>query len=62
MVKRIRNRRRRTANKRLEVNLDGLELDLTFEDVIADLNFGVGTLSDKALTETWDMAEVERVA
>lgn len=57
MVKKLKSRRRRTARKRLEVNLEGLDIDLTFEDVIADLNFGVGSLSEKARAENSDAPE-----
>ncbi len=46
MLQKYRNRARQDVKRRIEINLDGFELGLSPEEVIADLNFGVGPISE----------------
>ena len=48
MLRKLRNRARQTVKERIEINLDGFELDLTSEEIIADLNYGVGPIAETA--------------
>ena len=48
MLRKLRNRLRQAVKGRVEINLDGFELDLSPEDIIADLDFGVGPIADTA--------------
>ena len=48
MLRKHRNRRRQDVKRRIEINLDGFELGLSPEEVIADLNFGVGPIAEAA--------------
>ena len=48
MLRKRRNRARQAVKERIEINLDGLELDLTPEDIIADLDYGVGPITETA--------------
>ena len=62
MLRKLRNRARQTVKGRIEFNLNGFELDLSPEEVIADLNFGVGPIADTTRLAQKDRPEVERVA
>ena len=46
MLRKLRNQARQGVRGRIEFNLDGFELDLSPEEVIADLNFGVGPIAE----------------
>ena len=48
MLRKLRNRAQQAVKGRVEFNLDGFELDISPEEVIADLNFGVGPIADTA--------------
>ncbi len=48
MLRKYRNRGRQAIKRRIEINLDGFELDLSPEEVMADLNFGVGPIAETA--------------
>ncbi len=45
MLRKYRNRGRQAIKRRIEINLDGFELGLSPEEVIADLNFGVDPIA-----------------
>ncbi len=62
MLPKLRNRARQAVKGRIEINLDGLELDLTPEEVIADLNFGVGPIPETTRLVQEGRPEVGRVA
>ncbi len=62
MMRKQKNRARQALRRRIEINLDGFELGLTPEEVIADLNFGVGPIPETARLVQEDRAEVGRVA
>ncbi len=62
MLRKLRNQARQGVRGRIEFNLDGFELDLSPEEVIADLNFGVGPIADTAGLVREDRPEVGRVA
>ncbi len=62
MLRNLRNRARRAVIGRIEINLDGFELDLSPEEVIADLNFGVGPIAETAWLAQEGRPEVGRVA
>ncbi len=62
MLQKLRNRARRAVIGRIEISLDGFELDLSPEEVIADLNFGVGPIADTARLVQEGRPEVGRVA
>ena len=62
MLQKLRNRARQAVKGRIETNLDGFELGLTLEDVIADLNFGVGPTVETARSVREGRPEVGRVA
>ena len=42
MQRKLKNRVRQAVKGRIEINLDGFELGLSPEEVIADLEYGVG--------------------
>ena len=62
MFRKLRNRARQAVKGRVEFNLDGFELDISPEEVIADLNFGVGPIADTARLVHEGRPEVGRVA
>ncbi len=62
MLRNLRNRARQAVTERIEFNLDGFELDISPEEVIADLNFGVGPIADTARLVHEGRPEVGRVA
>ena len=62
MMQKHRNRARQAVKRRIEINLDGFELGLSPEEVIADLNFGVGPLAETTRLAQKDRPEVGRVA
>ncbi len=61
MLQKLRNRALQAVQERIEINLDGFELDLSPEEVIADLNFGVGPIADTAWVVHEGRPEVGRV-
>ena len=48
MLRKLRNRARQAVVGRIDINLDGFELGLSYEEVIADLDFGVGPIAETA--------------
>ena len=48
MFQKLRNRARQAVMGRIEINLDRFELGLSSEEVIADLEFGVGPITETA--------------
>lgn len=62
MLRKLRNRARQAVKGRIEINLNGFELDLTPEEVIADLNYGVGPIAETPRLAQEDRPEVGRVA
>ena len=62
MLRKLRNRARQAVRGRIEINLDGFELNLSPEEVIADLNFGVGPIDETARSVQEDQPQVGRVA
>ncbi len=48
MLRKLRNRARQAVKGRVEINLDTFELGLTPEEIMADLNFGVGPIAEVA--------------
>ena len=62
MMQKYRNRARQAVKRRIEIKLDGFELGLSPEEVIADLNFGVGPIADTTRLAPEDRPEVGRVA
>ena len=62
MLRKLRTRARQAVRGRIEINLDGFELGISSEEVIADLNFGVGPIADTARLVHEDRPEVGRVA
>ena len=62
MLRKLRNQARQGVRGRIEFNLDRFELDLSPEEVIADLNFGVGPIAETARLVQEGRPEVGRVA
>ncbi len=62
MLRKLRNRARRAVAQSVEINLDGFELGLSAEEVIADLDFGVGPIAETARLVQEDRPDVGRVA
>ncbi len=62
MLQKLRNRDRQGGKGRIAINLDGFELDLSPEEVIADLNYGVGPIAEPARLTQEDRPQVKRVA
>lgn len=62
MMRKRRNRQRPVVKQRFEVTLDHLDIDLSFEDVLADLNFGVGPLEDSDPVLRRERSQVGKVA
>ena len=62
MLQKLRNRTRQAVKERIEIKLDGLELDLSPEEVIADLNYGVGPIAENTRLVQERRPEVGRVA
>ena len=62
MLRKLSNRTRQAVQGRTEINLDGFDLGLTPEDIIADLNFGVGPIAETARLVPEGRPEVGRVA
>ncbi len=62
MLQKYRNQARQAVKRRIEINLDGFELDLSPEEVIADLNFGVGPIAETTRSVQEDRPQVGRVA
>ncbi len=60
-MRKLRNRALQAVKGRIEINLDGFELGLSPEEVIADLNFGVGPIAETARLVEEDRPEVGRV-
>jgi len=62
MLRKLRNRARQDVKRRIEFKLDRFELGLSPEEVMADLNFGVGPLAEAAPVVHEDRPQVGRVA
>jgi len=62
MLRKLRNRARRAVAQSVEINLDGFELGLSAEEVIADLDFGVGPIAEPTRLAQEDRPQVGRVA
>ncbi len=62
MLRKLKKRARLATKGRIEINLDGFELDLSPEEVIADLNYGVGPIAETAQLIQEDRPQVKRVA
>ena len=62
MFQKLRNRARQAVMGRIEINLDRFELGLSSEEIIADLEFGVGPITETARLMEEDPPEVGRVA
>ena len=62
MLRKLKNQARQGVRGRIEFNFEGFELDLSPEEVIADLNFGVGPIADTARLVHEGRPEVGRVA
>ena len=60
MLRKLKNRARQDVKRRIEINLDRFELGLSPEEVIADLNFGVGPIAETARLVQKDRPEVGR--
>ena len=61
MLQKLRNRALQAVQERIEINLDGFELDISPEDIMTDLNFGVGPIADVARLVQEGRPEVGRV-
>ncbi len=61
MLQKLRNRALQAVQGRIEINLDGFELDISPEDIMTDLNFGVGPIADVARLVQEGRPEVGRV-
>ncbi len=62
MLRKLRNRARQAVKGRIEINHDGFELDITAEELLADLDYGVGSIAETARLVQEDRPEVGRVA
>ncbi len=62
MLRKLRDRKRQAFEGRIEINLNRFDLGLSLEEVIADLNFGVGPIAETAQLVQEDQPEVGRVA
>ncbi len=62
MFHKLRNRGRQAVNRHIEINLGGFELCLSAEEIIADLNYGVGPIVETARLVQEDPPQVRRVA
>ncbi len=62
MMRKHRNRARQAVKRRIEINLDGFDIGLSPEEVIADLDYGVGSIAETARLVQEDRPEVGRVA
>ena len=49
MLRKLRNRARQAARGRVEINLDGFELGLSFQEITDDLNYDVRPIADTSL-------------
>ncbi len=61
MLQKLRNRRRQAAKRPVEFNLDRFELGLSLEEIIADLDFGVGPIAETAQSVHEGRPQVGRV-
>ncbi len=52
MFRKLKNRTRQAVKGRIDINLNGFELNVTPEEIMSDLNFGVGSL--------WETAQIPR--
>ncbi len=62
MLRKLRNRARQAVKGRIEINHDGFELDITAEELLADLTFGAGTDPETDRLVPTGRPEVGRVA
>ena len=61
MLQKLRNRRRQAAKRPVEFNLDRFELGLSLEEIMADLNYGVGSIVETAQSVHHGGPQVGRV-
>ncbi len=61
MLQKLRNRALQAVQERIEINLDGFELDISPEDIMTDLNGGVGPIAETARLVHEGRPEVGRV-
>ncbi len=61
MLRKLRNRRRQAVKRPFEFNLDRFELGLSLEEIIADLNYGVGPIAETAQSVRDGRPQVGRV-
>jgi len=61
MLRKLKNRAVQAVKGRIEIDLDGFELGLSPEEVIADLNFGVGPIPETARLVQEDRSEIGEV-
>ena len=61
MLRKLRNQSRRAVKRPFEFNLDRFDLGLSLEEIIADLNYGVGPIADTAQSVHDDRPQVGRV-
>ena len=61
-MRKLRNRTRQAVTERIEITIHGFELGLSPEDVIADLNFGVGSIGETARLAQERRPEVGKIA
>ncbi len=62
MMRKQRNRARQAVKRRIEINLDGFDIGLSPEEIIADLDYGVGSIAETARLVQEDRPEAGRVA
>ena len=62
MLRNNRNQARQAVMGRIEINLDGFELGLSPEEVMADLEYGVGPIAETAGLMQEHPPQVRRVA
>lgn len=62
MLLKLKDRARQAIAGRIEINPDGFDLDLSTEEVIADLDFGVGPIAETIRLVQEDRPDVGRVA
>ena len=58
MLQKLRNRTPRAAKRPFEFNLDRFELGLSLEEIMADLNYGVGPIAETAQSVHDDRPQV----
>ena len=61
MLRKLRNQSRRAVKRPFEFNLDRFELGLSLEEIMADLNYGVGPIAETAQSVRDGRPQVGRV-